>query len=113
MTVKNAIEVNGHDIFIDNELWKHTLMRINNAEIEARKKAEKYMSNPKWIKKNGETNFNIEFLKLMVGRLKKITNVEKIYYAIAVLNKKGYSDIVDVYEGRLLMEHMIKSYGQL
>lgn len=109
---RNGYKVDGHTVYTSNEMWSHTMMRINNAEADARKKAEKHMADPKWIKKNGETNYDQEFLKLMVQRLQKITNMEKVYYAIAALNEKGYQDVVDVYEGRILMDQMLKMHEQ-
>lgn len=105
-------KVDGHSVYKRSEMWEHTIMRITNAEADARKKAEKKMNDPKWIKKNGSTNYDQEFLQLMVQRLQKITNMEKVYYAIAALNEKGYSDVVDVYEGRILMDQMLKMHEQ-
>lgn len=102
--------VDGNFVSQYDKLWAHTMMRIENAEVSAREKAKKHMANPKWRKKNGETNYDQEFLKLMVQRLQKITNMDKVYYAVAVLNEKGYSDVVDVYEDRILMDKMLEMH---
>lgn len=78
-------------MYIDkrSELWKHTLMRINNAE---------------------QTSKNYEqFARQMVTRLQRITHAEKVHYAIAALQQKGYQDLVDVYEGRFVMDKLIKA----
>ena len=104
--------VNGQYVSKHNPLWDHTMMRVRDAEDNARNKVIKKMSDPKWIQKNGGTNFDKEFLQLMVQRLQKITHMEKVYYAIAVLNERGYSDVVDVYEGRILMEEMLKMHDK-
>jgi hypothetical protein len=104
--------VDGHNVYVNDEIWRHTVMRIKNAEAAAREKAEKHMNDLKWINKNGTTNFDKEFLKLMVQRLKKITNMQKVYYAMAVLNEYGYTDVVNVYEGKVLMDHMLMMHEQ-
>lgn len=74
-----------------DQLWGHTIMRIENAE----KKAKNYE----------------DFVKKMVTRLKRIKHEEKIHYAIAVLKEKGYDEVVDIYEGKLLMDQMSQSGG--
>lgn len=115
MAIENrysGYEVDGHYVSKSDEMWRHTMMRIHDAEDRARERASKHMYDIKWIRKNGETNYDKEFLKLMVQRLQKITNMEKVYYAIAALNEKGYSDVVDVYEGRVLMDQMLKMHEQ-
>lgn len=71
-----------------SELWDHTVMRIRTAEKQ--------------------TKTNEDFVKKMVTRLKRIKHEEKIHYAIAVLKERGHMDVVDIYEGRLLMEHFLK-----
>lgn len=71
-----------------NELWDHTMNRI----ITAERKAKDYQ----------------DFVRKMVTRLNRITHEEKIHYAIAVLKKRGHNDVVDIYEGRLLMDHFLK-----
>ena len=48
-----------------SELWDHTCMRIENAESKS---------------KNYE-----QFARQMVTRLGRITHIEKVHYAIAVL----------------------------
>ncbi|MFW6242899.1 MAG: hypothetical protein ACOC2W_01960 [bacterium] len=74
-----------------DKLWDHTVMRIENAE----NKAKNYQ----------------DFTKKMVTRLKRIKHEEKIHYAIAVLKEKGYDEVVDIYEGRLVMDKLSKSGG--
>ena len=74
-------------------LWEHTEMRIKNAEEKSKGNNEK-------------------FVVAMVARLKKITHIEKVHYAIAVLKERGHEDVVDIYEGRLLMEEFLKMSGQ-
>jgi len=77
-------------IYIDrySELWRHTVKRV----IDAEKKSKNYE----------------EFARKMVTRLKRITHEEKIHYAIEVLRERNHHDIVDVYEGRLLMDEMVR-----
>lgn len=86
-------------IYIDrySELWDHTMMRIRNAESKATV--------------NGKFN-NEKFVTQMVTRLKRIEHIEKVHYAIAVLKATGHDDVVDIYEGRLLMEDFLKASGQ-
>lgn len=79
------------NVWIDTNdtLWAHTMMRIENAEKTAK-------------------NFD-DFSKKMIARLQKIKHIEKVYYAIEALNQKGYQDLVDVYNGRLVMEKLLNS----
>lgn len=86
--VKYGYKVNGHHVSSYGELWDHTKKRINDAEKKA---------------KNRE-----EFAKKMVTRLKRIKHEEKVYAAIAVLHEKGYDEIVDIYDGKLLMDELTK-----
>lgn len=72
-----------------SDLWQHTMMRIEDAERKAK-------------------NFE-DFSRKMVTRLHRITHEEKIHYAIAALKQKGYQDLVDVYEGRLIMEKLLSN----
>jgi hypothetical protein len=69
-------------------------MRIRNAEEKA----------------NGN---NEKFVNAMVSRLKKITHKDKVMYAIEVLKHLDHNDVVDIYEGRLLMEEFLKAQGQV
>ncbi len=72
-------------------LWDHTVIRVENAE----KQSKDYQ----------------DFVKKMVLRLRRIKHEEKIHYAIAVLEEKGYHEVVDIYKGRLLMNKMSKVGG--
>ena len=74
------------------ELWDHTIHRI----VEAEKKS------------NGDYD---KFAKMMVTRLKRITHEEKIHYAIAALRDRGHNEIVDVYEGKLVMNELVRSFA--
>lgn len=76
-----------------NQLWDHTEKRIINAENKS---------------KNNE-----EFVKKMVTRLSRITHQEKIYYAIEVLKERGHNDVVDIYEGRLVMDEFLKGINKI
>lgn len=86
--VYGGYKVNDRRISNYGELWTHTVKRIQDAE----KKAKNYE----------------EFAKKMVTRLKRITHEEKVYCAIAVLHEKGYQEIVDIYDGKLLMDELTK-----
>lgn len=69
-------------------LWEHTETRIINAEKSAK-------------------NYN-DFVKKMVTRLNRITKEEKIHFAIAVLKDRNHHSLVDIYEGRLIMDKFLK-----
>lgn len=71
------------------ELWDHTMMRVHNAEA----------------KSNGDYQ---KFVNQMVTRLKRITHEDKLHYAIAVLQYLGYDELVDIYEGKILMDAMTR-----
>lgn len=78
----------------NGELWNHTMMRIRNAEEKAK----------------GD---NGKFVSAMVSRLKKITHKDKVTCAIEVLKYLKHDDVVDIYEGRLLIEEFLKAQGQI
>lgn len=80
-----------------NELWNHTMMRVTNAE----KKRGVFDG----FKRTGDYE---NFVNDMVLRLKRITHKEKLYYAIEVLKERGHNEIVEIYEGRLLMEKFLE-----
>jgi hypothetical protein len=80
-----------------SDLWKHTQSRINGFL----KKAEVASI------KNG-TDKEEEFTKLMVTRLRRIKHEEKIHYTIEVLKEMGYQDIIDIYDGKLVMNALTK-----
>jgi hypothetical protein len=76
------------EIYIDkhSELWKHTKMRIDSAKSKA---------------KDDE-----DFQKKMVTRLLRIKHDEKVYYAIAYLRDCKYDQVVEIYEGKILMDQL-------
>lgn len=85
-------------------LWRHCLERVKDF-------AKKSYDN--------DGNYNREkFIRQMVNRVNKITNMEKLYYTIAVLehlgatedkeDKMGYQFAVDVYNGKITMEILTK-----
>lgn len=69
-----------------SELWSHTKMRIDNAENKAKDRDD--------------------FCKKMIQRLMKIKNRQKVDYAIAYLKEKGYEDIADMYESKIMMDDL-------
>lgn len=70
----------------DSELWKHTKMRIDDAKNKS---------------KDDE-----QFQKKMVTRLLRIKHDEKVYYAIAYLRDCKYDQVVEIYEGKILMDQL-------
>lgn len=81
-----SVSVNPYDA-----LWAHTEKRI----LDAKKKS------------NGDYE---KFKNSMVVRLNKMTHHDKIVYAIRVLEKYGYDDIVDIYFSRVVIETFKNSY---
>lgn len=83
-------------IYIDkySELWRHTVMRIQNAEQKATV--------------NGKLD-NEKFTKQMITRLHRIQNIEKVHYAISVLLDRGHKDVAEIYDSRLVMELLADS----
>lgn len=79
--------VNGK--YYDNDLYEHSLMRIENAEMKSK----------------GD---NVKFVQLMTTRLKLIKHQDKIHCAIQILKNRNHQDVVDIYEGRLLIEEFLK-----
>jgi hypothetical protein len=82
-----------------NDLWDHTVMRITNAE---KKRGV--------VDGNHRTGDYEKFVNDMVVRLKRITHVEKLHYAIAVLKERGHEEVVQIYEGRLMMEKFLECH---
>lgn len=74
------------DVNTNSELWHHTKMRIDNAKNKAKDEED--------------------FKKKMVQRLLKIKKEEKVYYAIAYLRDCEYNEIVEIYEGKILMDEL-------
>jgi hypothetical protein len=81
--------ITSYKVYKNDKLWNHTQMRIDNALKKA----------------NGD---NEKFTSQMVTRLKRIGHEEKLYYSIAVLKEMGYENIVDMYEGKVLINEMMK-----
>jgi hypothetical protein len=79
-----------NEIYVDrySELWKHTIMRIKNAEADATV--------------NGEINME-KFQTLMIKRLKLIRNEDKIHYAITALKENGYTKVAEIYDTMLMI----------
>lgn len=80
-----------------NELWSHTQSRVNGFLKKAQDAAKKKGTDPEE-----------EFTKLMVTRLRRIKHEEKIHYTIAVLQEMGYQEIIDIYDGKLVMNALTK-----
>lgn len=78
--------INDFQISRNNSLWHHTMDRVLDFE-------KKYTDKD-------------DFEKKMVTRLKRIKNLEKVYYTIAVLVERGHNDIAEIYDGRLVMESL-------
>lgn len=87
--MKTYINIGDFVVIKNSDLWKHTEMRIINAEKKS-------------------LGDNKKFVIQMVSRLKKIQHIEKIYYAIAVLQERGHNDVVDIYNGKLIMEKFLE-----
>jgi len=77
-------QVNDKFIYKDDALWKKTMDRIINFE-------KKYPNKEDFEKHN-------------VTRLRRITNLEKVYYAIAVLIERGHTEVAEIYDSRLVLE---------
>ena len=76
-----------------DQLWRHTERRIIAAEEKAKS--------------------NEEFVKKMITRMNRITHQEKIHYAIEVLKERGHNNVVDIYEGRLVMDEFLKGINNI
>ena len=70
----------------DDYLWEHTMKRVNDFEAKSKSRED--------------------FVKKMVTRLKRIKNLDKVYYTIAVLVEKGYHDVAEIYDSRLVLENL-------
>ena len=81
--VENGYYVNGVYVSRFSQLWHHTWSRIDGFEQKC---------------KNRE-----DFVNKMVTRLKRIKDEAKIYYTIAVLVERGYHDVAEIYDSRLVM----------
>lgn len=79
--IVNDIRISKH-----NSLWQHTMDRVLDFE-------KKYTDKD-------------DFEKKMVTRLKRIKNLEKVYYTIAVLVERGHNDVAEIYDGRLVIESL-------
>lgn len=86
-------KVNGTTVRNYGELWEHTMKRI----VDAEKKAKNYQ----------------DFANKMVTRLKRIKHNEKVYAAIAVLYERKHYEIVDIYDGKLLMDDLTRDWDFL
>lgn len=82
----NGYEINGTYVSRHDSLWNHTLDRVISFE-------KKYPIKEK-------------FEQHMVTRLKRIKNLEKVYYTIAILIERGHEDVAEIYDGRLVMESL-------
>lgn len=69
-----------------SELWFHTKMRIDNALSKSKSEEE--------------------FKKKMVQRLMKIKHKDKLDYAIEYLKDKGYIDVAEMYESKIMMDEL-------
>lgn len=78
-------------IYVDkwSPLWKHTIMRIKNAEAKCTK--------------NGTLDYE-KFQSQMITRLIRIGHVEKVHYALAALDELGYKDIAEIYDSKLVLD---------
>lgn len=70
----------------NSELWFHTKMRIDNALNRSQSEEE--------------------FTKKMVQRLMKIKNKNKLDYAIEYLKDKGYTNVAEMYESKIMMDEL-------
>lgn len=86
--MKDFVTINGVNVYKSSKQWEHAEMRIKNAEAKSK----------------GD---NKTFVKQMVTRLKKIQNMEKVYYAIAVLEDRNHGDVVNIYNGKLVLEKFL------
>jgi uncharacterized lipoprotein YehR (DUF1307 family) len=77
-------QVNDKYIYRDDALWKKTMDRVVSFE-------KKYSNKE-------------DFEKHMETRLKRIKNLEKVYYTIAVLLERGHQGAAELYDSRLVLE---------
>jgi len=77
-------QVNEQRVYKHNPQWAHTMDRVVSFE-------KKYPDKAK-------------FEQHMTTRLKRIKNMEKVYYTIAVLIERGHTDVAEIYDSRLVLE---------
>lgn len=82
--VSGGYLVNGVSVSIYSAEWDHTMDRVKQFE-------KKYPDKE-------------EFEKKMITRLKRIKNLDKIYYTIAVLVERGHNEVAEMYDSRLVLE---------
>ena len=75
-------------VFKGDDLWKHTMMRIKNAEKKAKDEAQ--------------------FDNLMVTRLMRIKDERKLHYAITALEDLGYHHLAEIYRSKFLINALTK-----
>lgn len=91
-----------------NPLWDHSIMRIRDFTKKATK----------------DGIYDREkFIKLMVGRLRKITNEEKLHYTIAALQhlgatedtdeKTGYQTVLDIYDNKITANILTRGWSDI
>lgn len=81
---KYGYQVNDKHVYKYDAMWKKTLDRVVDFE-------KKYPDKE-------------DFEKKMETRLRRITNLEKVYYTIAVLIERGHQGAAELYDSRLVLE---------